>query len=106
MMEKAQHLLLGCMEAKDVEPSNHVICYASYLKSNKKISGMGELGMDSRPFPAPLPHGIPVPFPPPPVSRLRTSFTHFFNSIFTYSNDLMGYSQLKSKTVCTVCTAK
>ena len=32
---------------------------------------MGELEMDSRPFPAPLPHGIPVPFPSRPVSRLR-----------------------------------
>ena len=29
--------------------------------------------MDSRPFPAPLPHGNPVPFPPRPESRLRTS---------------------------------
>ena len=38
-----------------------------------RISGMGELEMDSRPFPAPLPHGNPVPFPPPPVSRLRTT---------------------------------
>ena len=28
--------------------------------------------MDSRPFPAPLPHGNPVPFPPRPESRLRT----------------------------------
>ena len=34
---------------------------------------MGVLEMDSRPFPAPLPHGNPVPFPPPPDSRLRTS---------------------------------
>ena len=34
---------------------------------------MGELRMDSRPFPAPLPHGNPVPFPPPPVSRLRAT---------------------------------
>ena len=34
---------------------------------------MGVLEMDSRPFPAPLPHGNPVPFPPPPESRLRTS---------------------------------
>ena len=32
---------------------------------------MGELEMDSRPFPAPLPHSNPVPFPPPPDSRLR-----------------------------------
>ena len=37
--------------------------------------------MDSRPFPAPLPHGISVLFPPPPVSRQRTTqkqtvFTH------------------------------
>ena len=37
---------------------------------------MGELGMDSRPFPAPLPHGIPVPFPPRPVSRLRTNIRY------------------------------
>ena len=34
---------------------------------------MGELGMDSRPFPAPLPHANPVPFPSRPESRLRTS---------------------------------
>ena len=34
---------------------------------------MGELGMDSRPFPAPLPHANPVPFPSRPESRLRTN---------------------------------
>ena len=33
---------------------------------------MRELGMNSRPFPAPVPHANPVPFPPPPDSRLRT----------------------------------
>ena len=40
---------------------------------NQKISGIGELEMDSRPFPAPLPHVNPVPFPPPPESRLRAN---------------------------------
>ena len=34
---------------------------------------MGALGMDSRPFPAPLPHSNPVPFPSRPVSRLRAT---------------------------------
>ena len=37
---------------------------------------MGVLEMDSRPFPAPLPHGNPVPFPPPPDSRLRANMNN------------------------------
>ena len=35
---------------------------------------MGELEMDSRPFPAPLPHSNPVPFSPPSDSRLRPNY--------------------------------
>ena len=53
--------------------------------------------MDSRPFPAPLPHGIPVPFPPPPVSRLRArkfEIIEKFNETQKYSKNLREISEL------------
>ena len=58
---------------------------------------MGELEMDSRPFPAPLPHGIPVPFPPPPVSRLRArkfEIIEKFNETQKYSKKFREISEL------------
>ena len=61
---------------------------------------MGELRMDSRPFPAPLPHGNPVPFTPPPVSRLTTtqnslplmgaSIENYFKSQIRFGKDLLA----------------